>query len=594
MTQSNNPWRDKYRSALNQQEQLEKTLAAQQALLHRAVSVLGDAAKGQDKALDERLLAIAGSLKKNDVAGFDRMLKSLPGITEDADKRQHSQAQDINKKLAAIATQLHKNSTDSDTKAALKRYKKQLGSSSPIVPVTLQRLLDELEQLQAQVITAIPVEKTGFMDKLFNNKRRTEKTSAETPAIEKNILHEEPDIEEPKSTKAVASSTAPISISDNDVAAETDNFINSQWQRNVPQSVLSVDHHQEPAFSAIADRVTVVLTELLDHFPTVPCVEQKAITVRERIQTGLHWYELVPTLEDIRDFVIQAYLESDNDYRSYLNSVYAELNNITSALGIAIESEQRQRLAGSNLHDHMSNSVDTLNQALSQHQEIDSLKQAVAEQMQSLQLALDKFTQEQPTDDNALSAQLTALVERVKKMEQHENDIRQQLEEEKIRATTDSLTELPNREAYSEKIYHEEQRWQRYKHPLSLAVLDIDFFKKINDNYGHQTGDKVLKLVANYVAKQLRSVDFIARFGGEEFIIILPETPADGALLLLNRIRESIAQAAFRYSDEKITITVSIGITEFIANDTADSAFVRADKALYDAKQNGRNQCCAL
>jgi len=92
--------------------------------------------------------------------------------------------------------------------------------------------------------------------------------------------------------------------------------------------------------------------------------------------------------------------------------------------------------------------------------------------------------------------------------------------------------------------------------------------------------------------KQLREVDFMARFGGEEFIILLPETTAESSLILLDRLRERLANSPFRYKEEKLTITVSIGIAEFSEGDTAESVFERADKALYDAKESGRNRCC--
>jgi len=177
-------------------------------------------------------------------------------------------------------------------------------------------------------------------------------------------------------------------------------------------------------------------------------------------------------------------------------------------------------------------------------------------------------------------------------MEANEKAINASLAEERQRAVTDTLTGLPNREAYNQKLFDEMQRWQRYKHPLSLAVIDIDFFKKINDGYGHQTGDKVLKVVAHFVSKKLREIDFIARFGGEEFVLILPETNTDQSLILLNRIREKLASTPFKTGDEKITVTVSIGVAEFTDGDSSDDVFARADEALYKAKQSGRNQCC--
>jgi diguanylate cyclase len=181
-------------------------------------------------------------------------------------------------------------------------------------------------------------------------------------------------------------------------------------------------------------------------------------------------------------------------------------------------------------------------------------------------------------------------------MEKQDADIREQLEKEKIRAVTDKLTGLPNREAYSERVHDEMLRWQRYQHPLSLAVLYIDFFKKVNDQYGHQMGDKVLKAVSSSVANRLREVDFIARFGGEEFVLLLPETNAEDAQHMLNRTRERLAKTQMKSKNSdgeetKFTVTFSIGIAQFTDGDTSENVFERADKALYEAKENGRNQC---
>ena len=370
-------------------------------------------------------------------------------------------------------------------------------------------------------------------------------------------------------------------------------------QRTIPEAVHERPTH-EPAFSKISDRITIILTELLDYFPVVDCVEQKAIKARERINRGLNWYELTPTLEDIRDFVIQAHMGTDDGYRLYLRNVYAELNHITEALGIAIESEAKQRQTHERFYDEISDGVHGINQALSEHDNINHLKTAVQDQVHSIQNALGntklsvEMTEAEP--EPSLTDQLNALIQRVQNMEKEDAEIREELVQEKLRVITDSLTGLPNREAYSERVHAEMLRWQRYQHPLCLAVLDIDFFKKINDNYGHNTGDKVLKAVSRSVAKRLREVDFIARFGGEEFVILLPETSAENAIGMLNRIRERLSKTTMRSKctngeETKFTVTISIGIADFADGDTAESVFERADQALYDAKENGRNQC---
>jgi diguanylate cyclase len=163
------------------------------------------------------------------------------------------------------------------------------------------------------------------------------------------------------------------------------------------------------------------------------------------------------------------------------------------------------------------------------------------------------------------------------------------LEKQRYKALHDPLTELPNREYYNERASYEYQRWQRYGRPLTLAVFDIDHFKKINDGHGHQAGDRVLKVIGRSVAKRLREVDFFCRFGGEEFVALMPETSLADAMPVLDTIRAAIANAAFNYKEQPISITLSIGVTEFKTGDDVESAFVRADEALYAAKSGGRN-----
>ena len=587
MTQDNNRWRDKYRSALNQQEQLEKTLSAQQALLHRTVTALTSAAEGHDKELDQRLSALRACLKKNDVGGFDRMLKSTGRIVEEADERRNKQWGDTYKSFVDIANQLQKFGHAGDVKPAIKQFKKVVPKGA-LLPATIKRLLEEFGSLQEQVIAADP-DRGGFISKLFKSKPADqadtddapeEAQSASTAEATPIVEGEWEAVDETQPAPAEPAALIPELV-DEDAPRHR--------KRAIPEAVHDRPLH-EPAFSRISDRVTIILIELLEHFPTVPCVEQKAAKARERIDRGLNWYELAPTLEDIRDFVIQAYMGADDEYRLYLKNVYQELSHITSALGIAIESEQQQRTAAIELKDYVSHGMDNITQALAEHQEIDHLKNAVETQVQSIQGALDRFNQ--ATEQDSLSDQLSSLIERVKQMEQQDADIRQQLEQQKVCAITDPLTGLPNREAYSEKVHEEMLRWQRYERPLTLAVLDIDFFKKINDSYGHQTGDKVLKVVSQSVVKRLREVDFMARFGGEEFVLLLPETSVEDALGMLNRTRERLAKTPMRYKEQKINVTVSIGIAGFGDGDNGETVFARADKALYDAKEGGRNQCC--
>lgn len=152
------------------------------------------------------------------------------------------------------------------------------------------------------------------------------------------------------------------------------------------------------------------------------------------------------------------------------------------------------------------------------------------------------------------------------------------------------MTGLPNRAAWSERLDLEVARQQRYGGQLLLAVLDVDHFKRINDSFGHLAGDRVLKIIANELRKRLRKTDFIARFGGEEFALLLPETPMDAGLRLLDSLREGIQACPFHFKGARLEVTLSAGLANFAEKDVAEDVFERADQALYRAKGAGRNR----
>ena len=154
-------------------------------------------------------------------------------------------------------------------------------------------------------------------------------------------------------------------------------------------------------------------------------------------------------------------------------------------------------------------------------------------------------------------------------------------------ASTDSLTNILNRSKYDEIITREIGRADRYNRSLSIVIFDIDFFKKINDSYGHLAGDQVLKTLVSLTKNQMRATDYLIRWGGDEFILILPETNLEGAKGFAERIRDLAARHKF---DDIETLTVSMGVTHFSKGDTEHILFKRADEALYQAKTGGGNR----
>lgn len=156
-------------------------------------------------------------------------------------------------------------------------------------------------------------------------------------------------------------------------------------------------------------------------------------------------------------------------------------------------------------------------------------------------------------------------------------------------AVTDGLTGLRNRRSFQERLGQEVARAHRNGTPLSIAMLDVDWFKEYNDTFGHPAGDHVLKEVADVLKRNARQTDLVARYGGEEFVLILPHTELAGAVKLAERIREDIATAPWPLRP----VTASLGVAEIAPLDTATSLVTRADVSLYRAKSGGRNAVCA-
>lgn len=162
--------------------------------------------------------------------------------------------------------------------------------------------------------------------------------------------------------------------------------------------------------------------------------------------------------------------------------------------------------------------------------------------------------------------------------------------------TVDDLTQSFNRPYFQESLKREMSRALRYRRPLSLALLDIDQFKAINDTFGHPAGDAILKAFVALISRNIRQSDLLARYGGDEFAIILPEADRDSALRFCEKLRELIASNAFRFHQQTLAVTASIGLQSYTHTDgekTVNQFVAAADGKLYEAKNTGRNRICS-
>ena len=182
---------------------------------------------------------------------------------------------------------------------------------------------------------------------------------------------------------------------------------------------------------------------------------------------------------------------------------------------------------------------------------------------------------------------------RIAELERETSDLHSRLDNEKQGARIDPLTGIANRKCFEERFAHEIAQMPRAPLPVAMLLWDLDSFKVINDSYGHRAGDRVLQSVAACFMAAVRGNDFVARIGGEEFVMLLSGANIEQAMLIANQVRSAVEALRFHFRGTPVRVTVSCGLTELKENDAADAAFDRADGALYRAKHGGKNLCAA-
>jgi len=559
-------WREKYLDALDQQEQLEKSLTAQQELLRRALVRVSVAADGQDDALDGILSQLRERMRGTIEGDINSLLARLDEVTLNFEQYRDQNAQDVRQSLMETIKPLQALDLTRGVKKEISQYLSQLPERSKKIRL-YPALLQQLAIIQQHVFQEIEQPKIGFLQKLLGSNDAA-KTSS------KNITENLSEANEHK--------TADINYAE--INAELNVPVLSDKSNQTRGSSVSRDFLPQEFVEQITAVINQFLIGLENEVPLIKKVE----VIRARLNTATTADAFIKTLEVLRDLVMQAYLSANQAFAAYLKNVNQELADIYSLVGGAVESESTRRAENNKLQNSVRMEMENLEYNAESATDLAQLKNLVQSQIGNIRQALDHYQQSEQ-DQNQLATQLETLASKIKVMEDEAEKNRTVLEKQRYKALHDPLTELPNREYYNERVNYEYQRWQRYSRPLTLAVFDIDHFKRINDGHGHQAGDRVLKVIGRSVAKRLREVDFFCRFGGEEFVALMPETSLTDALPVLETIRAAIANAAFNYKEQPISITLSIGVTEFKVGDDVEVAFARADEALYAAKSSGRN-----
>jgi diguanylate cyclase len=272
-----------------------------------------------------------------------------------------------------------------------------------------------------------------------------------------------------------------------------------------------------------------------------------------------------------------------------------ELTQRLQDLGIHLQTahEGRNQIVehGRSLSEKVTGHVGDLGESVQAATDLQQLKTAVRERLSLIQNNIDDYLKEEEAWHKKTIESEKELKDRLTKLEKESRELRSRMVEAHHMALVDAVTGLPNRLAYEERVEQEYARWKRFNEPVCMLVWDIDDFKSINDRFGHQAGDKALRVIAKSLQTRLRVTDFIARYGGEEFVCLLCGTVGDEALKVADEMRRSVETNGFHSGGKPVPVTISCGIAPFAGDASIDTVFSRADKALYKAKKAGKNRC---
>jgi len=586
-------WKKKYFDSLEELEAKENQWKAQETLLRQLVSRLTLAADPSEPALTKQLDQLRQEIRTNITLAqlqsrFDHINNEIMGLDERRKQRQRSSnipaalseildkiqlPQGIRRKGTDLQKLLAKSDADSDP--------------DPLLDAFARLYSDSLAWLSEQnetpgTATESSTASSGIFKRMFSQKGG-EKSATDDLELIKSLLGQAilklqvPSEHRPEQERL---------ISLLDKAGDAQSL--QEWGERLKDWSAGL---QTSTAELSASEALIQLLERLD----LPLELTEDV---ERLKIRLDGEKTVASLTrsmtDIADLIARArsqVQEEKNEIEAFLSDLTDRLTQIDESLENTFQGERDAAQQRKDFGDRVNAEVQGIEDSVQEAQDLDTLKSSIRTRIDAIQSHMDAYRKMETEREERSASEIKELSAQLDTFQSEVSTLHRKLEQAREAAIQDALTGLPNRMAYDERIQEEIERARRYQRPLSLAIIDVDFFKKINDKFGHPAGDKVLKILAEVFKKRTRDSDFVARMGGEEFMLVLTETSADDALIVTDKLRGVIQQANFHFRDTAVPVTVSCGITDYSEGDSVEELYSRADEALYEAKEGGRNRC---
>ncbi|NKF50228.1 diguanylate cyclase [Shewanella sp. WXL01] len=314
------------------------------------------------------------------------------------------------------------------------------------------------------------------------------------------------------------------------------------------------------------------------------------LVMKEVLQGEITLDVLLESYQTILGLLLDNIAREKSASQDFLYALNDALTVVRDVVNSSHNNNQRSHQLKQQLNKEINLRVSNADGIIVDVDDVTDLKQQLTSQLSSLKDALSRKEALEQREQAILKKSIESMRKELNNITQEANSYKEQLFEHQKLNLLDPLTQLANRTALEDRMDQEYRNHIRFKTPLWIAITDIDHFKSVNDNFGHTTGDKTLQVIAMALKNSLRESEFVARYGGEEFVLLLPDVNEEHISQLLNRVREKIKNIPFKFKNQRITVTLSIGAAQVMENETVEEAFERADSALYKAKNNGRDR----
>lgn len=350
------------------------------------------------------------------------------------------------------------------------------------------------------------------------------------------------------------------------------------------EQIVNVDEQAAP--KKILERFNIILKTL----STSGSHKTDINKIKSSLNNDVSSQTLMLKCLNVFDLIIDDLTQERNTAKMFFSTLSETLTSVQESVKSTMTTHAKSHNKHDKINKKIKDQITKISDSVEDASSLVDVKEDVNNKLLQIANSFKIKAQLEQQQREALQEQLHNMTEHVDELEQQSVIFEKRIKEQQLKSLTDALTKLNNRAAFDEYFAKEVFRFHHKPFDLTVSVVDLDDFKRINDTYGHTAGDKTLQVVASTLTKVIGKDAFISRYGGEEFVLIFNNIEKNTVIKKLNTLCKTVAKLPFTFKNMPVTITLSVGVTLMKKDDNIHSVFERADNALYQAKRDGKNK----